>query len=66
MRVVRFIISLSALSIILVAVKLITGIITVSAVMGVYLPKNRYIDHRYNNDEEYAYDSLKIGMYYGV
>ena len=39
MRVVRFIISLSALSIILVAVKLITGIITVSAVMGVYLPK---------------------------
>lgn len=39
MRVVRFIISLSALSIILVAVKLITGIITVSAVMGVYLQK---------------------------
>ena len=65
MRVVRFIISLSALSIILVAVKLITGIITVSAVMGVYLPKNRYIDHR-STDEEYAYDSLKIGMYYGV
>lgn len=46
MRVVRFIISLSALSIILVAVKLITGIITVSAVMGIYLLKNRYIDHR--------------------
>lgn len=46
MRVIRFKSSLNALSIILVAVKLITGIITVSAVMGVYLPKNRYIDHR--------------------
>ncbi len=43
MRVIRFISSLSELSIILVAVKLITGIITVSAVMGIYLPKNRYI-----------------------
>lgn len=46
MRVIRFKSSLNALLIILFAVKLITGIITVSAVMGIYLPKNRYIDHR--------------------
>ena len=46
MRVIRFKSSLNALLIILFAVKLITGIIIVSAVMGIYLPKNRYIDHR--------------------
>lgn len=60
MRIVRFIISLSALSIILVAVKLITGIITVSAVMGVYLPKTDILTIDQNTDGEYAYDSLKI------